>query len=123
VATPSYPNERGVRFGDAVAAWKETREARGLPVPEKPPRPKERADYSRDVGAARESERLRGAAREGERLRRKWRDVEECIPWMVRYLEELPATARSARRSYRDWTLRQDGAPAPTRWPSTASDT
>ncbi len=98
-----YPNERGVRFGEAVAAWKAQRIARGLPVPEKPPRPKERADYSRDVRAA----------RAGERLRRKWRDVEECVTWMVRYLEELPATARSTRRSYRDWTLRQEGAPAP----------
>lgn len=98
-----YPNERGVRFGDAVAAWKAERIARGLPVPEKPPPSKERADYSRDVGAA----------REGECPRHKWRDIEECITWMVRYLEELPPNARSTRRSYRDWTLRQDGAPAP----------
>jgi sulfite reductase beta subunit-like hemoprotein len=92
-----------VRFGEAVAAWKAERRAQGLPVPEKPPPPKARADYSRDVGAA----------LPGERLRHKWRDVEDCVAWMVRYLEDVPAGARSTSRSYRDWTLRQDGAPAP----------
>jgi hypothetical protein len=98
-----YSNERGMRFGEAVAAWKAARRARGLPVPDQPPPPKERADYSRDVGAA----------REGERRRHKWSDVEQCVTWMARYLEELPATARSTMRSYRDWTQDQDGAPAP----------
>jgi len=98
-----YPNERGVRFGEAVGAWKAERRAHGLSVPEKPPPPKKRADYSRDVGAA----------LPGEHLRHKWSDVEDCVLWMARYLEDVPAGARSTRRSYRDWTLRQDGAPAP----------
>jgi hypothetical protein len=98
-----YSNERGVRFGEELTAWKAARKTRGLAVPEKPPPLKARADYSRDVGAA----------REGERRRHKWSDAEQCVTWMTCYLEELPATSRSTMRSYRDWTLRQDGAPAP----------
>jgi hypothetical protein len=98
-----YSNERGARFSEALAAWKAARQARGLSVPDKPPPLKARADYSRDVGAAREVERRR----------HKWSDVEQCVTWMARYLEELPATARSTMRSYRDWTQDQDGAPAP----------
>ena len=102
-----YPSERRERFGAAMAAWKADRRARGLPVPEKLPprraRAEARVNYSRDVGAA----------REGERPLKRWEDTEECVAWMVRYLEGLPAGARSTRRAYRDWTLRQDGAPAP----------
>ncbi len=97
-----YPSERAVRFSEALEQWKAARKARGLPVPEKPPPPKARADYSLDVGAA----------REGEYRRHKWADVEHCITWMVSYLEGLPATTRSTMRSYRDWAGHQDGAPS-----------
>jgi hypothetical protein len=103
-----YPTERRERFGAAMAAWKADRRARGLPVPERLPPRKARAEararYSRDVGAA----------REGERPLKRWDDAEECVAWVARYLEGLPASARSTRRSYRDWALRQDGAPSPS---------
>lgn len=98
-----FPNMREVRFNDALAEWKAWRARQGLPVPQAPPPPSERADYTRDVGAA----------RPGERRREMIHPLEECVEWMRRHLEELPASARSTRRSYRDWA-RQHGAPAPS---------
>lgn len=97
-----FPNMSAVRFNDAVAEWKARRAAQGLPSPLAPPPPSERADYTRDVGAARPGEKRRETAH----------PLEACVEWMRRYLEGLPASARSTRRSYRDWA-RQHGAPAP----------
>lgn len=97
-----YRDLRGISFGQALAEWKDWRTGQGLPVPSAPPPLSERVDYTRDVGAA----------RPGETRRAKLHPLEECIAWMRRYLEGLPASAHSTRRSYRDWA-REHGAPAP----------
>lgn len=96
-----FPAWRKERFSEALAEWRAKRATEGLPEPAKPPRPRERPDYSRDVGAA----------LPGERRQDNLRSTEECVAWMRRYLEELPAGARSTQRSYRDWAREQDGAP------------
>jgi hypothetical protein len=97
-----YPSMRNPSFNQALAEWKKRRREQGLPVPSAPPPPSERPDYTRDVGAALPGERRRG----------KRHEIETCIAWMCRYLDELPARSRATRRSYRDWA-RQHGAPAP----------
>lgn len=98
-----FPGMRGILFNDALAEWKEQRAAQGLPAPAAPPPPSQRADYTRDVGAA----------RPGETRRENIHPLEACVEWMRRYLEGLPASTHSTRRSYRDWA-RQHGAPGPT---------
>lgn len=89
-----------ISFSQALAEWKEWRAAQGLLVPSAPPPPSERADYTRDVGAA----------RSGEKRLKLEHPLEACVDWMCRYLEELPASTHSKQRSYGDWA-RQHGAP------------
>jgi len=96
-----FPATRQQRFSEALAEWRAKRSEEGLPEPAEPPRKRERPDYSRDVGAARSDEHRQHSRR----------DIEECVAWMRRYLEGLPAGVRSTQRSYRDWAREQDGAP------------
>ncbi len=95
------PLKKGPTLNEALAEWQEGRAAQGLPPAAEPPPVRERPDYRRNVGAARLGE-YRLPAR---------RSLEDCIESMQRYLEGLPATARSTQRSYRDWARRQPGAP------------
>lgn len=94
---------RELSFGDALSRWKEWRTQQGLTAPSPPPPLSERADYTRDVGAA----------RPGEKRREQEHPLEVCVAWMRRYLEGLPASTRSTRHSYKNWA-RQHGAPSPT---------
>lgn len=98
------PYQRNTTFTEALAAWDAERTAQGLPVAPEPPARSERPDYSRDVCAARSDERRFIAER----------TLEECVAWMRRYLDDLPAGARSTQRSYRDWSRKQAGAPGPS---------
>jgi hypothetical protein len=87
----------------AVGRWKRYRRKQGLGVPDKPPPRDQRPDYTKDVGAGRPSD---------PRAKRNWSNIEDCLPHVVRYLEELPPGAVAARGSYRSWEIRQKDAPA-----------
>jgi hypothetical protein len=86
---------------EAISEWKANRRAKGLPVPNGLPPRKKRPDYGTDVGAA----------LPGERRRSKWDDVEDCIPYVQRYLAQFPAGQRSTQIGYRDWSATQDPRP------------
>lgn len=98
-----HPRVSRAGHAEGLAAWRAKRAAEGLPAPAPPAPMSERPDHSRDVGAA----------RPGELRRAKRRSAEDCIAWMRRYLEGLPAGARSTQRSYREWARACAGAPAP----------
>jgi hypothetical protein len=97
-----YGRERGRLWAECVAEWKQQRAARGLAVPAGPPPLDERPDYFRAVDAARPAEQRR----------RDWSDIEDCLPHVVAYLEQLPSGARSSQRGYQAWTREQADAPA-----------
>ena len=86
---------------EGVAEWKAQRQAKGLPVPDRRPPRNERPDYSKDIGAALPGERRRG----------KWDNIEDCIPYVQRYLEQLRPGERSTQHGYRDWSATQDPRP------------
>jgi hypothetical protein len=99
-----YPNEARVAFGKERATWIKARRADGDAVPDEPPPQAERADYSRDVGAAMPDRRRR----------RVWTDVNDCVAVVKRYLAELPRGKRPNAEEYRAWTQTQsDGGPSP----------
>jgi hypothetical protein len=98
-----YPREVSRTWNESVAAWKQGRRDRGLPVPDSPPPLAERADYGADVSAA----------RHGERRRVQWTEA-DCVNAVARYLAQLPAGKRSTKRGYHDWTRDRDDAPAPS---------
>jgi hypothetical protein len=87
----------------AVERWKRYRRKQGLEVPDRPPPRDERPDYTKDVGAGRPSD---------PRAKRSWSNIEDCLDYVVRYLEELPSGAIAARGSYRSWALQQKEAPS-----------
>lgn len=86
---------------ESVAAWKQSRQARGLPVPDGPPARAERPDYAQNVGAA----------RAGEHRREDWANIEDCIAHVLNYLRQLPSGERSTKRSYADWARTRAGSP------------
>lgn len=86
---------------EAIAEWKANRRAKGLPVPNGLPPRKKRPDYGKDVGAA----------LPGERRQSNWDDIEDCLPFVQRYLEQLPAGQRSTQIGYRDWSATQEPKP------------
>ncbi len=94
---------------ESIAAWRQQRQARGLPAPQGISSPRGRPpkhaptlpDYSRDVGAA----------KPGEHLHHKWSDAGTCAAWVARYLEQLPKGARSTKRGYADWAKTHADAP------------
>jgi len=89
---------------ECIAAWKDTRRARGDSVPNGPPPRHLRPDYSVSVGAA----------RPGERRRRDWSDIENCLPYVMAYLAQIPSGARSTKRGYQAWAREQADAPHPS---------
>ena len=97
-----YGRERGRLWAECVAEWKQQRTARGLDVPAGPPPLDKRPDYGKAVGAARRHEQRR----------RDWSDIEDCVSYVVAYLEQLPSGARSSKRDYQAWTREQADAPA-----------
>jgi hypothetical protein len=97
-----YSRNRQQLWADSVAAWKRQRRERGLAVPDGPPPRAQRPDYYCDVGAA----------RAGERRRQDWSDIEDCLPHLIAYLEQLPPGARSSKKGYNDWALAVPGRPA-----------
>jgi hypothetical protein len=97
-----YGRERGRLWAECVAEWKQQRTGRGLDVPAGPPPLDQRPDYTQPVGAA----------LPGEQRRRDWSDLSECLPFIIAYLEQLPAGARSTRLGYADWARTQTEAPA-----------
>jgi hypothetical protein len=99
-----FPDRRTQSFSKALAAWRAKRSAGGLPEPAESPPTRERPDYSSDVGAA----------LPGERRQHKRRSAEECVAWMRRHMEGLPAGSRSTQHSYRDWARVREGAPSPS---------
>jgi hypothetical protein len=100
-----YPRETGRTWNESVMAWKQSRRDKGLPVPDRTPPPKERADYGAVRGAS--------AAHANERRRTQW-TVANCVNAVARYLAHLPAGQRSTKRDYYDWARGQDDAPAPS---------
>jgi len=96
-----YGRERGRLWAECVAEWKQQRAARGLEMPAGPPPLDQRPDYSRDVGAA-----LLGESR-----RRDWSDVDECLPYVIAYLEQLPGGGLSSKRGYQTWAHQRPDAP------------
>ncbi len=97
-----YGRERGRLWAECVAEWKQQRAARGLAVPAGPPPLDQRPDYGKRVGAARPHEQRR----------RDWSNIEDCLPHVVAYLEQLPSGARSSKRSYQEWTREHPDAPS-----------
>ncbi len=87
---------------ESVATWKLDRRARGLHVPDGPPLRHLRPDYAVDVGAARPDEHRR----------RDWSDIEDCLPHVIAYLEQLPSGAHATKRGYQAWARDQADAPA-----------
>jgi len=75
---PFPRKERGRPWSDYLRGWKDGRQARGLPVPQGPPPKRQRPDYTQDVGAALPGER---------RAKKSWEDIDECVDWVVRYLD------------------------------------
>jgi hypothetical protein len=94
-------------FKTACEEWREQRRVSGLPEPRVVKRVGGRGikapDYSRDLGAARPSERRRD----------KW-SRDDCIAYVARYLAQLDLNERSTSRGYRDWTSAQEIAPVMT---------
>jgi hypothetical protein len=78
-----YSPDTSQTWAAAVAEWKRGRRKRRLAVPARPPRRRERPDYSVDVGAARPGERRFG----------KW-SREACVAALVAYVEQLPPGQR-----------------------------
>jgi hypothetical protein len=98
-----YQPDRSRSWNECVEAWKQDRRARGLEVPSGLPPRSERADYGRNVGAA----------RAGERRRRDWSHIEDCVEMVMIYLTEL-GNVRSSKRDYQDWAAGREDAPAPS---------
>jgi hypothetical protein len=94
------------RYRDWVRAWKEERIARGLDVPERPPPPDQRPDYSKDVGAGRPGEERRPT-------KSQWRDVQSCVDYVIVYLEQLRSPQRPTVDHYLRWAQSHEGAPSP----------
>jgi hypothetical protein len=94
--------DRDCTWLESVAAWKQGRREQKLLVPAGPPPRSERPDYSKDVGAA----------RPGERRKQDWNRIEDCIPHVIAYLEQLAPGERSNKRGYNDWALSRPGRPA-----------
>lgn len=91
----------GKNYADHIAEWQQSRREAGLPFAEKFPRKRDRPDYSVDVGA-----RIDGYER-----RNNW-TPETIIPWLIRFLDELPANVRPVQRAYQDWSRETSGAPS-----------
>jgi hypothetical protein len=92
----------GRPFADYVEEWKDQRRAAGMPVPDRPPAKRDRPDYSADVGA--------GGGDDPARIQR--RTTDELIPWLIRFLDQLPSGSRPTQRRYGDWATNMDGAPS-----------
>jgi hypothetical protein len=101
-----HSQDKPQRFSECVADWKVKRKAKGLPVPDGLPPWSERPDYTRDMGIS-----LPGQKREA-----KWGNVEDCIAYVVRYLEQLPPGKHSTQKDYNAWAAAQDGAPDTSRF-------
>lgn len=86
----------------SLAAWKDDRRTQGLAVPDGPPPRHARPDYTRPVGAALPDEQRR----------RTWSNINDCLPFVIAYLEQLPPGARSTKLGYADWTRTQPNAPS-----------
>jgi len=99
-----YGRERGRLWSECVSEWKQQRAARGMDVPAGPPPLDERPDYSQLVGAA----------MAGEQRRRNWSNVEDCLPFIMAYLTQLPSSARSTKRGYQAWAYTKADAPHPS---------
>jgi hypothetical protein len=87
---------------ESVAAWKDERRARGLTTPDGPPPRGERPNYAQPVGAG----------LSGEQRRHDWSDINDCLPFVIAYLEQLRSGERSSKLGYTDWARTQPGAPA-----------
>jgi hypothetical protein len=89
---------------ESLAAWKDGRRARALPVPDGPPPRHERPDYAQPIGAS----------LPGEQRRRDWSNVNACLPFVIAYLEQLAPGARSSKLGYADWARTRPDAPHPS---------
>jgi hypothetical protein len=90
---------------ECVADWKVRRRTQGLPVPAGPPSTAKRPDYSVRLSSADGADRHRA---------HDWRDRDEVIGWVVRFLQELPPREAATQRRYADWVRSHRDAP----WPS-----
>jgi len=88
----------------SVSAWKQERRERSLDVPVGPPARDQRPDYAQDVGAA----------LPGEQRRHDWSNLEDCLPFIIAYLAQLPVDVRSTKRGYQTWAYTQEAAPHPS---------
>lgn len=84
-----------------VAKWKRWRTEQGLPVPDDTPPIEERPDYTKDMGAA----------RPGERRLKPWNNIEDCLPHVIAYIEQLPPRQLSSAKGYNRWSSRHPDAP------------
>jgi hypothetical protein len=100
-----YARERGRSWDERISAWKESRRARGLPIPDAPPPFGDRPDYTQDIGAARADEQPVG----------DWTNPDDCVAVVMRYLSQLAPRERSTKRHYDAWVRREGGAPFSSR--------
>jgi len=98
---PYSPTLETGKWSERVETWKSERRARGLETPDRPPPMDRRPDYTKDVGAA----------RPGERSKQNWRKVENCVKYVVIYLEQLPAGRKPGQADYARWATTQTHAP------------
>jgi hypothetical protein len=75
-------------------------------VPERPPPPDQRPDYTKDVGAARPGEQRRPT-------KSRWHEVQSCVDYVILYLEQLRPPERPTADHYLRWARKHDGAPSP----------
>jgi hypothetical protein len=86
---------------ESVAAWKEQHRAQGLPVPDGPPPRSDRPDYTQPIGAA----------QAGEQRRHNWSRIDDCLPYVIAYLEQLAPGERSTKLGYAAWASQQYQSP------------
>jgi hypothetical protein len=94
-------HETGKRWAAYIEEWKAARRERGLPEPNGPAPRGEAPDFSVDVGAG----------NPGERRQQYDRTIEDCVEWVVRYLQERASEESPSSRRYDQWARQQDGAP------------
>jgi hypothetical protein len=89
-----------LNWTESVAQWKKERQSRNQDVPAEPPPRDKRPNYREDVQAA----------RPGERRQANWANIEDILPHVITYLEQLPAGALATRDDYARWAKQQRAA-------------
>jgi len=91
-----------LNWGESVAQWKKSLEARGIVPPVGPPARDQRPDYSLNVGAGHPDTKTR---------RIGWTDIDACLADVCAYLEQLPAGGHSFFAGFQLWLEAQGRAP------------